>query len=511
MNQTSVVWNDKNVSFLPPAQGLLQRKCACGSHMPAGGECEKCTKNRLSLQREASDRNGESEVPPIVYDVLRSPGRPLDRATRDFLEPRFGHDFSSIRVHVDPVAAQSARAVGARAYTVGQEIAFGAGLYAPSSHDGRKLIAHELAHTLQQSVETGSAASQVPRLRIGASDDTFEREAEVVSSRLTAGEPMERSASAAPQVAAGCPRNPVLQRDEEEGGQKKAESSEEEPLIPMPVFDEFDPVIIAPDIEGIPDFIRGKEVPLSTLKKALDFLRGKKSGATDDRRVCDRIPGMETAELGKFRGQCCKKFKRDEENCCNWRRLSLQDSRCCTKDEVLLPNNKCFKPKRAIGPVQPVPAPSKPSVTFPPPLPPLGQQMPPVRFGTISGMTIDKFAVDSDKVPARFAKDLDHVAALLKIYTDAEIHIEGHTDSTFTDEHNKKLSKKRAEAVKKELEKRGVAASRMKPEGFGEEQLRFPTESTEEEKAGNRRVEIWYYTPPSKTMSEEMRMPIPIP
>lgn len=475
----------------------------------SGHECAECGKKKQTLQRAflsplGGGIEGEGAIPPIVHEVLRALGQPLDPASRAFFEPAFGRDFSSVRVHTDPLAARSVQAVGARAYTVGQDIAFGAGLHDPSSHEGKKLIAHELTHTIQQLGNAVSAAPQVQRLRVGEPDNGFECEAEVVSRRVAAGERTGLGANTLAGIGTGELQNLFLQRDEEQGDEKKPEpKTEDKPLIPMPVFDEFDPVIIVPDIEGIPDLVKGQEVPLSTLKKALDFLRGKKSGGTDDRRICDRIPGMETAELGKFKGQCCKKYKRDEDNCCNWRRLSLQDLRCCTKDEVLLPNNKCFKPQR---PVPPGPTPSKPSVTFPPPLPPLGQQKPRVQFGTVSGMTIDGFAVDSDKVPGRFGKDLDHVAALLKIYKDAEIHIEGHTDSTFTDEHNEKLSKKRAESVKKELVKRGVAASRMKPEGFGEKQLRFPAESTEEEKAGNRRVEIWYYTPPSKTIAEELQL-----
>ena len=498
-------------SFTPVAGGLLQRKCACGNQARAGGECEKCNSNRSVLQRKAIDRSGVSEVPTIVHEALNSPGQPLDSAARAFFEPRFGHNFGSVRVHTGSLAAQSVRKVGARAYTVGQDIAFGMGLYNPSSNAGRKLLAHELTHTIQQSGKSVSAGAQAQPLRIGKPDDRFEREAEVVSSRVAVGQPAGRDVDAATEFAAGGNQNPFLQRDDETGEGKKAEGkTEDEPLIPMPVFDEFDPVIIVPDIEGIPDFVRGKEVPLSTLKKALDFLRGKKSGATGDRRICNLIPGMETAELGAFKGQCCKKFRRDEESCCNWRRLSLQDLRCCTKEEVLLPNNKCFMPKRAPQrPVHTGRTPPKPSVTFPPPLPPLGQNKPRLKFGTVSGMTIDGFAVDSDMVPTRYDKDLDHIAALLKIYQEAEIHIEGHTDSTFTEEHNVKLSKNRADSVKKELVKRGVVASRMKPEGIGENQLRFSAESTEEERAGNRRVEIWYYTPPSRTMAEELRLEIP--
>lgn len=89
-------------------------------------------------------------VPPLVHEVLRSPGQPLDPATRAFMEPRFGHNFSKVRVHTDTKAAESASAVNALAYTVGQNIIFGAGSFAPESYSGRALLAHELIHVLQQ-------------------------------------------------------------------------------------------------------------------------------------------------------------------------------------------------------------------------------------------------------------------------------------------------------------------------------------------------------------------------
>jgi hypothetical protein len=85
-----------------------------------------------------------------VHQVLSSPGQPLDPSAREFMEPRFGQDFSQVRVHADSVAQESARAVNALAYTVGQDIVFAAGQYAPQTHSGQKLIAHELGHTIQQ-------------------------------------------------------------------------------------------------------------------------------------------------------------------------------------------------------------------------------------------------------------------------------------------------------------------------------------------------------------------------
>jgi hypothetical protein len=103
-------------------------------------------------------------APPVVQDTLRTPGQPLDTATRAFFEPRFGRDFSGVRVHADDNAAQSARAIGAEAYTAGSHTAFAAGRYAPQSADGRHLLAHELAHVVQQN---GSGGEVVRRYEAG--------------------------------------------------------------------------------------------------------------------------------------------------------------------------------------------------------------------------------------------------------------------------------------------------------------------------------------------------------
>src|SRR5207247_4269822 len=135
-------------SFTRPRTGTLQRKCDCGNHIIAGGECESC--RQKPLQRASTNAAPVNAVPPIVYDVLRSPGQPLDASTRAFMEPRFGHDFSQVRVHTDAKAGESARAVHARAYTVRQELVFGSQQYEPQNSERRRLIAHELSHGAQQ-------------------------------------------------------------------------------------------------------------------------------------------------------------------------------------------------------------------------------------------------------------------------------------------------------------------------------------------------------------------------
>jgi hypothetical protein len=137
----------------PILSGLLQRACACGQHTTSsGGECEECKKKRRGmLQRTAMNNSPSHEIPPTVHEVLQSPGQPLDSATRSFMEPRFGHNFSGVRVHTDAKAAESARAVNALAYTVGDQMCFDTGFHRPDTADGRQLIAHELAHVVQQS------------------------------------------------------------------------------------------------------------------------------------------------------------------------------------------------------------------------------------------------------------------------------------------------------------------------------------------------------------------------
>ena len=206
--------------------GLLQRKCACGGTLGTEGKCEECSNKELGLQRFATGAAGPMVAPSIVQEVLNSPGQPLDADTRAFMEPRFGHsfsrirvnsasapqakltlnepgdifeqeadqvanqvmtapadfafdetslresqglsatedhtetiprtressgfDFSQVRVHSGETAEQSARAVNADAYTVGDHVVFGAGQFAPGRHEGRQLIAHELTHVLQQ-------------------------------------------------------------------------------------------------------------------------------------------------------------------------------------------------------------------------------------------------------------------------------------------------------------------------------------------------------------------------
>jgi hypothetical protein len=127
-----------------PAQ--LSRKCTA---------CEEEEKAKMLQSKPATPTGAAADAaPPIVHEVLRSPGQPLDAANRAFFEPRFGYDFSRVRIHTDTKAAESTTATNALAYTVGEHIAFAANRYEPGTSVGRKLLAHELAHVVQQNART---------------------------------------------------------------------------------------------------------------------------------------------------------------------------------------------------------------------------------------------------------------------------------------------------------------------------------------------------------------------
>ena len=176
-----------SATALAQATGL-QRQCACGGSAGFSGACPACRMKKLLGQplqaklqinepgdqyeqeadrvaervmqmpdgevnrqrravgtplvqrRATSGGTGVMEAPAIVHDVVNSPGQPLDAATRAFFEPRFGHDFSQVRVHCDDRAAVSARVVSAHAYTVGDHVVFGAGRFAPETRDAAVLV-----------------------------------------------------------------------------------------------------------------------------------------------------------------------------------------------------------------------------------------------------------------------------------------------------------------------------------------------------------------------------------
>ena len=116
----------------------ISRKCAC---------CEKEIEPR---RKESGPQAQNGDASALMHGVLHAPGQSLGAATRAYFEPRFQHDFGQVRIHKDETAGRSASAIAAQAYTVGRHVVFGPGRYAPESWDGRRLLAHELTHVVQQ-------------------------------------------------------------------------------------------------------------------------------------------------------------------------------------------------------------------------------------------------------------------------------------------------------------------------------------------------------------------------
>ncbi|HEX7957282.1 MAG TPA: DUF4157 domain-containing protein, partial [Pyrinomonadaceae bacterium] len=210
MSQRALSQTDSGGAAGPVAGGLLQRKCACGTHTIGGAPCDKCG-GESTLQRSPNGRAADEGVPRAVHEAMRTTGRPLGAGVRSFMESRLGGDFSRVpvgtqsklvvgqagdryeqeadrlaegavsepapasrrdtpraeasggrdsaaggadfgrvRVHADSAADVAARSVGARAFTLGRDIFFARGEYDPHSAGGRRLLAHELAHVGQQ-------------------------------------------------------------------------------------------------------------------------------------------------------------------------------------------------------------------------------------------------------------------------------------------------------------------------------------------------------------------------
>jgi outer membrane protein OmpA-like peptidoglycan-associated protein len=135
--------------------------------------------NQRVLARKSADASLGRTAPSLVRQLVNSPGVPLSTEARSYFEPRFGFDFSRVRVHADSTAAAAARSMDAAAYAVGEHIGFDSGRYQMHSQRGRRLMAHELAHTVQQ-----SGALPAGDLRMGSPADASEKEADRVSSAV---------------------------------------------------------------------------------------------------------------------------------------------------------------------------------------------------------------------------------------------------------------------------------------------------------------------------------------
>lgn len=179
----------------------VQRKCACGAGHDGPCTCEKKQEKKIEEAKAANEpKHPEMEIDraatrePVrqsadplgaVERVVKGPGAPLPDPVRADMEAGFGRSFSQVRVHDGPRAAQSAAEIGAHAYTVGNHIAFNRGQYQPGTDSGRFLLAHELAHTVQQ-----SGAPAPSQTRVSQPGDRHEAQANRAAGAALSGAAM---------------------------------------------------------------------------------------------------------------------------------------------------------------------------------------------------------------------------------------------------------------------------------------------------------------------------------
>lgn len=187
-----------------PEGDLVLTVKKCQSAKPSGSSGPPAVAQRAA----ASGARGLTTAPPIVHEVLSSSGQPLDASTRAFFESRFGHDFSQVRVHTDERAEQSARDVNAHAYTVGHDIVFGPGKFSPATQEGRRLLAHELTHVVQQD---RSSTDSVIRRRLIATGDKADVKAMLGLLESASGLTLKHGAKGVVSITGLADKNPSFE------------------------------------------------------------------------------------------------------------------------------------------------------------------------------------------------------------------------------------------------------------------------------------------------------------
>jgi uncharacterized protein DUF4157/CDI toxin RNase A-like protein/uncharacterized protein DUF922 len=218
--------------------------------VPGGNTTTDTTQTMQASRADGSDvrLQGDEIASSLQAIVGTGGGQPLDDATRTFMEPRFGHDFGRVRVHTGDVAAQSASSARSLAFTVGSDIVFGAGQYAPQTESGRHLLAHELTHVVQQSSGPVAGTTIGHGVTISDPSDSYEQAAETNARAIMSG---QQALSSAPAAT------------------KQTQSQVQRWTNPL--------VTLKSDAELIED---GADGDLQAIKKITDF-----SAATDDQKI----------------------------------------------------------------------------------------------------------------------------------------------------------------------------------------------------------------------------------
>lgn len=189
-------------TMLVPTSNTMARMHTYRQHVPWSGDSlsgDNPQNDWQSLSLEKPNQHSVSPaIPAIVNEALKSPGKPLDQNTRDFMEPRFNHNFSKVLVHTDTKSRDSASTLGAIAYTFGRHIVFAHNRFSPNSRAGQSLLAHELTHVIQHRSHNHSVTEN--NVRVSSPHDPAENNAERVSRAIESGSPISPIVSTATNI-----------------------------------------------------------------------------------------------------------------------------------------------------------------------------------------------------------------------------------------------------------------------------------------------------------------------
>jgi hypothetical protein len=478
------------------------------TRMPDSSRAESKAPTKASSSAGLS----HAEAPSTVHEALRSTSRPLDPDVRAFMEPRFGHDFSQVRLHSGTAAAESARTLNAHAYTVGDDIVFGSGKLAPATKDGSRLLAHELTHVVQQ----GQGVQLIQRDESSGGDP------------VATGEEIEKALvnylHGAWDAQGG--RSLKVDRDVQTAVSKLAgtfTAVDSKDLLRLSIeeFAKNAGKVLGGDIPRsqmmhlykIPE---KKRVPSkSWVEKKKDAAKealGKVGKTPEDVRAPNESayppggkpdmggdsPGQHSVppqaidpigeRIDKATGGSIKKNPPPSKP--QGTPAGNQDS-----DTADVPAPIGISPRRFEDPTGPF---LRSPVSSPPTLDlgeSLAESASPLVAASIGSVTIDGFVTGKADIPGGKVESLSSTAkiivVLLKRYPASTIRITGHTDGVGKEDDNQRLGQRRADSAQAFLVTHGIPSEAIRTQSAGATQLLVNTKNAEPK---NRRVEILFET-----------------
>jgi flagellar motor protein MotB len=473
--QTKLTVNHPGDAYEQEADHIADQVLAAPTHSRFRG-------TPVRIQRFAGQFNGQvSSAPDSIAQTLSSFGSPLEPALQQDMERRFGHDFSQVRVHSGAAAAQSAADVNAQAYTVGHNVVFGAGRFAPGTQVGRRLLAHELTHVVQQATSLSSTIQRQP--------DEEEVSAEDFAKKLEKESLFQKAENAV--------REKILK--EIKDGPK---------TITKKIFDTI--------VDSAPIDQQYKNGLKKVGEAIIKIITGRKSAPIDR---CDAVPGYYEGKSSSFKGMCCRKGTRESaENCCPRDKFAPEQggSNCCQANEFVNAERKCEK--AGIGPdtcegtrdifgkccMPPSNVIDGVCVKPEPPRQPFTLQF---TVGVIDDYNIDQSILNARQKP-HFEKLKQQIHLFMEACPSSIVTIVGFADKPGSEEHNFGLGQRRADHIKflLQLDLIRINSRGMSPLIFarsgGESNPADPA-AGEKFSAKNRRIEIEFNSicPPLGTPS----------